>query len=91
MSERSTHPSEEQTEFSEERVHVNATVLVGRPATIVPVPEGEPEEFTHAESEDTLGKVGRPTSRGRYAHVPYGSEDLIRDKRAEVEVEDLSS
>ncbi len=26
--------------------------------------------------------------KGKYADVPYGSEDLIRDKRAEVESED---
>ncbi len=87
MPERPTRLSEEQAGFSGERVHVNATVLVGRPATIVPVPEVESEEFTRADFEDALDKVSRPV-KGKYAHVPYSSDDLIRDKRAEAELED---
>ena len=38
-------------------------------------------------SEDALEKVSRPV-KGKYAHVPYSSEDLIRDKQIEVELED---
>lgn len=45
------------------------------------------EDFTRNTFEDALDKVSRPL-KGRFAHVPYSSEDLIRDKRAEVELED---
>ncbi len=43
--------------------------------------------FTRDAFEDALDKASRPL-KGRFAHVPYSSDDLIRDKRAEVELED---
>ena len=43
--------------------------------------------FTRESFEDALDKVSRPL-KGRFAHVPYSSDDLIRDKRAEAELED---
>ncbi len=46
-----------------------------------------PEDFTREVFEDALDKVSRPL-KGRFAHVPYSSDDLIRDKKAEVELED---
>ena len=46
-----------------------------------------PETFTRGVFEGALERVSRPV-RGKYADVPYSSEDLIRDKRAEVELED---
>jgi hypothetical protein len=46
-----------------------------------------PEDFTRDTFEDALDKVSRPV-KGKYAHVPYSSEDLIRDKQKEVELED---
>ena len=45
------------------------------------------EDFTRETFEDALDKVSRPL-KGRFAHVPYSSEDLIRDKKAEIELED---
>lgn len=46
-----------------------------------------PEGFTREVFEDALDKVSRPV-KGKYADVPYSSEDLIRDKRREAELED---
>ncbi len=43
--------------------------------------------FTRETFEGALDKVSRPL-KGRFAHVPYTSDDLIKDKRAEVELED---
>lgn len=45
------------------------------------------EAFTRDAFEGALDKVSRPL-KGRFAHVPYSSDDLIRDKKAEVELED---
>ena len=45
------------------------------------------EDFTREAFEGALDKVSRPL-KGRFAHVPYSSDDLIRDKRADVELED---
>jgi hypothetical protein len=45
------------------------------------------EGFTREVFEDALDRVSRPV-KGKYANVPYSSEDLIRDKRKEVELED---
>ena len=87
MPEHRTHQADEQTEFRGESVHVTATVLVGKPATIVPDPDAEPEEFTRGVFEGALDKVSRPLE-GRFAHVPYSSEGFIREKREEAELED---
>ena len=46
-----------------------------------------PEDFTREIFEGALDKVSRPV-KGKYAHVPYSSEDLIREKREEAELED---
>jgi len=45
------------------------------------------EDFSRATFEDALDKVSRPV-KGKYANVPYSSEDLIREKRAEAQLED---
>jgi lipopolysaccharide export system protein LptA len=45
------------------------------------------EDFTRDTFENALDKVSRPV-KGKYAHVPYSSEDLIREKRTEAELED---
>ncbi len=91
MPEQPTRQADEQAGLRGGRVHVNGTVLVGKPATIVPATDEQSAAFTKEAIEGALDKVSRPTSRGKYAHVPYGSEDLIRDKRAEVELEDRPS
>jgi hypothetical protein len=61
-------------------------IVLGR-VRAVPVSEGKRETFTRQHLEDALDKVSR-SAKGKYADVPYSSEDLIRDKRAEVELED---
>jgi hypothetical protein len=84
------HQGDRQAKFRGERFHVTATALVGRPATIVPDPDAESEEFTREVFEGALDKVSRPL-KGRLAHVPYSSDDLIKDKRTDVELEDRDS
>lgn len=64
-------------------VSVESHVFISHPETRVATTEA----FTRDAFEDALDKVSRPL-KGRFAHVPYTSDDLIRDKRAEVELED---
>ena len=64
-------------------VSVESHVFVAHPET----KEATTEAFTRDAFEGALDKVSRPL-KGRFAHVPYSSDDLIRDKRAEVELED---
>jgi hypothetical protein len=45
------------------------------------------DAFTREHFESALDKVSRPV-KGKYAHVPYSSEDLIREKREEADLED---
>jgi hypothetical protein len=52
--------------------------------------EAAPDDFTREVFEAKLDKVSRPL-KGRLAHVPYSSDDLIRDKRMDVELEDRTS
>ncbi len=87
-----THRADEQAEFSGESVHVTATALVGKPATIVPASElllGS-DESTRDAFEGALDKVSRPV-KGKYADALPSSEEFIRDKRREVELEDRPS
>jgi hypothetical protein len=52
--------------------------------------EATTETFTREVFEGTLDRVSTPL-KGRLAHVPYSSDDLIRDKRTDVELEDRDS
>jgi hypothetical protein len=45
------------------------------------------DAITREHFESALDKVSRPV-KGKYADVPYSSEDLIREKRTEAELED---
>lgn len=85
-----TQQTDDQAESSEDSVHVTATVWVGKPVTLVSLDEAQSADFTKEAFEDALDKVARPL-KGRFAHVPYSSEDLIREKREEAELEDRSS
>lgn len=69
-----------------EYVDAKVTVIVP-PLRVVPASGPQQETFTRKNLEGALDKVSRPV-KGKYAHVPYSSEDLIRDKRAEIELED---
>jgi hypothetical protein len=76
---------------SKEIEYVEPTVTV----TVLPFrearkPEPEDKTFTRESFEDALDKVSRPL-KGRLAHVPYSSDDLIREKREEAELEDRPS
>lgn len=89
MPERITSQTDEHTQVGESGIHVTVTelVAVGKPATIVPDIEVESGEFPREDFEDAPDKVGR-SLKGRFAHVPYSSEDFIREKRREAELED---
>lgn len=81
MHEQPMNRSDKQTDSSRVGIRVNSRVLVegGQPAIIVPNTDVRP-----------AGKASKPL-KGRFAHVPYSSEDLIREKRKEAELEGLSS
>lgn len=69
-----------ETRHGQENVeYVETTVVTPAPM--------RPDEFTANDLEGALDKASRPV-KGKYADVPYSSEDLIRDKRAEVELEE---
>lgn len=84
---RSTQSSNSILEVSGNIGSVSAEGIVLGRVRAVPVSEEKRETFTRQSFEDALDKVSRPV-KGKYADVPYSSEDLIRDKRAEVELED---
>ena len=76
-----------ETQYRQEDVeYVEAEVVTPDP---IRAPESE-SPFTSEDFEDALDKVSCPV-KGKYAHVPYSSEDFIRDKRKEVELEEGSS
>lgn len=67
--------------------HVTAKVWVGKPVPIVSATDKQSEESTVGVFEDALDKASRPV-KGKYAHIPYSSEDFIKEKRDEVKLED---
>ena len=64
--------------------HVESHVFITHTSGVAPTTS---ETFTREAFEGALDKVSRPL-KGRFAHVPYSSDDLIRDKRTDVELED---
>ncbi len=70
--------------------HPESRVAVPGPAERTETLAATSAVFTRATFEDALDKVSRPL-RGRLAHVPYRSEDFIREKREEAELEDRPS
>jgi hypothetical protein len=68
-------------EAQEVRVDSHVLVLHHAVRTVMP------DMFTRDTFEDALDKVSRPV-KGKYADVPYSSEDLIREKRTEAQLED---
>ena len=66
-----------------DKIHVESHVFALHRAEEVTASE----DFTRDTFENALDKVSRPL-KGRFAHVPYSSDDLIRDKRTDVELED---
>jgi hypothetical protein len=48
------------------------------------------EPFTRSVFEGALDRVSRPV-KGKYAHILPSSEDFIKDKRDEVELEERPS
>jgi hypothetical protein len=72
-----------ETEYVEARI-IAVTVP---PLRVVPESEVQEETFTRGDFEGALDRASRPL-KGRLAHVPYSSEDFIREKRVEVELED---
>lgn len=77
----------DQTKTAVTSRRARADVWVPKPVKIAPAIDEKPEDFTEDVFEDALDRVSRSV-KGKYADVPYSSEDLIRDKRTEVELED---
>jgi len=82
-----------------EHTHKEATITRGKDEILVDShaftlhQAGEPavsEDFTRATFENALDKVSRPV-KGKYADALPSSEEYIRDKRREAELEDRSS
>jgi len=72
-----------------EYVDAKVTVIVP-PFREARKPKPDNETFTRGDFEGAIDKVSRPL-RGRLAHVAYSSEDFIREKREEAELEDRPS
>lgn len=92
MSEQSTYRSDDRIEPGENSIRVTPRVLVevGRPATLIPTKDAPSTHFTEDVFEDAIDKVSRPV-KGKYAHILPSSEEFIREKRREVELEDHPS
>jgi hypothetical protein len=77
--------------FSRDDEYVEAQIIAVTVPPLRIVPESEVQEtFTRGDFEDALDRASRPL-RGRLAHVPYSSDDLIKEKKEEVELEDNQS
>lgn len=72
-----------------EYVEPTVTVTV-YPFRRTPEPESQREAFTSGDFEDALDQVSRPV-KGKYADLLPSSEEFIRNKRREVELEDRPS
>jgi hypothetical protein len=70
--------------------HVDVTFGSQEPPTLEGDEDGGEAILTRKTFEDALDKVSTPL-RGRLAHVPYSSEDFIKEKREEAELEDRPS
>jgi hypothetical protein len=57
------------------------------PLRVVPESEVQEKPFTRGDFEGALDRATRPL-KGRLAHMPYSSEDFIKEKKEEVELED---
>lgn len=82
--------SKETLHAEKNQVRVTKGVSVTVSSVVIPASPQKAEGgqgFTREVFEGALNKVSRPL-KGRFAHVPYTSDDLIKDKRAEVELED---
>lgn len=67
--------------------HPESRVAVPGPAESTKTVTATSATFTRATFEDALDKVSRPV-KGKYADALPSSEEFIRDKRREVELED---
>jgi len=72
-----------------EYVDARVTVILP-PLRVVHGSRGQEKSFTRADFEGALDRASRPL-KGRLAHVPYSSEDFIKEKKTEVELEDNQS
>lgn len=79
-----------EVEFTGSASRVAGVTIVTTPTIAAPSTDEQAIAFTRSDFEGALDKATRPV-KGKYADVPYSSEDLIRDKKAEVELEDRKS
>ena len=71
-------------------IHVESRVFALHRKAEAVASEDTSEDFTRDAFENALDRVSRPL-KGRFAHVPYSSDDLISEKKAEAELEDRES
>ncbi|MBA3492459.1 MAG: hypothetical protein H0T55_10400 [Rubrobacteraceae bacterium] len=82
-----TRDTDGPTEFGGHSHRVATFVWTGKPVEIPPETEEQFGEFTEGVFEDALDKVSQPI-KGKYADSLPSSEEFIKDKRREVELED---
>lgn len=70
---------------AKEEGRATVTALIGAVVT-----GAQPEGFTRGMFEDAIDRVSRPV-KGKYADILPSSEEFIRDKRREIELEDRLS
>jgi len=87
MTERPTPETGDALTFSGVIGHAEAFVIESAPLEAVPVTDEQREGFTRGDFEGALDKVSRPV-KGKYADILPSSEEFIRDKRREAELED---
>ncbi len=67
--------------------HAEAFVIESAPLEVAAATDEQREAFTRGDFEAALDKVSRPV-KGKYADMLPSSEEFIKDKRREVELED---
>lgn len=87
MTERYTPETRDAVTFSGVIGHAEAFVIEDAPLEVAPATSERGGAFTRGDFEGALDKVSRPV-KGKYADALPSSEEFIKDKRREVELED---
>jgi hypothetical protein len=87
MSEQPTPATKDDLTFGGVIGHASVVVIEGTPLEATPVTKEQREAFTREHFEGALDRASRPV-KGRYADILPSSEDFIKDKRREAELED---
>jgi len=87
MTKRSTPDTGDTLTFSGAVGHVEAFQIESTPLEVAAATDEQREAFTRGDFEAALDKVSEQV-KGKYADVLPSSEEFIRDKRREAELED---